>query len=111
MEVVNDGSDELKEFLINDDEDEDKQDDKDNDQDDNGSSIYDMPNNVGTVAIKDDNMSNGTTELDNANPYLKQMLKVQGELASYKERNFELENSMNIYKDMLIERDAKIKAL
>lgn len=39
------------------------------------------------------------------------MLKVQAELASYKEKNFELENGIKIYKEMLVERDAKIKAL
>lgn len=42
---------------------------------------------------------------------MRHILKLQAALLKQKERNFDLESSIKVYKEMLIERDRKIKNL
>ena len=61
---------------------------------------------------KDDNMSNASSEaLDDANPYFKQLMVVTSERNTLKELTIELTNSIEVYKEMLVDRDAKLKEL
>ena len=49
--------------------------------------------------------------VERGNPYIEQLLSVQTEFNDIKETNIELENSNNIYQEMLIDKEAKIREL
>ena len=50
-------------------------------------------------------------DLDDANPYFKQLMKVTSERNALKEKATELETSIQVYKEMLVDRDTKLKEL
>lgn len=73
------------------------------------SSLYEVP--VPAEPKREANSVDTSKLLEDANPYLQRMLETQAELTEVKDRNYELENSIRVYKEMLYERDVKIKAL